>query len=366
MKTTLKISALILFFLSFVLGFNPSNVYAIDTNNVVLEYCTGTWCGYCPCAHQIIRQNIMPNFPSTVVIAYHGTSSDPWYPYSQTMISTFGFTGYPTGVVGRQSGIISRSSWYSYIYYLASQAPGVKIVLSNKSYNGGTRVLSANVAVTALQDLPSAQYNIFFVITENNLIYPQNSYSACGYSGYINDYVHDHVNKYAVDAPWGSMITNGAWNANVTYNIPMSITLPSHVVPANCDLNIIVYKYQPPSITSNCNVQNGSRVAVNTFPLTGISNNNTISPDKYTLYQNYPNPFNPMTKIVFTIPKSDYVTLKFYNVLGMEVATYLNNYYLTPGVYSAEFDGTNLPSGIYFYTLTTKNFTDTKKMLLVK
>jgi hypothetical protein len=281
------------------------------------------------------------------------------------MISTFGYTGYPTGAISRQSGIISRGSWFSYIAYVASMTPTIKIELSNKTYNAATRLLSANIAITALADLPSGQYNIFYVITEDNLIYPQNHYASCGYTGYINDYVHKHVCKYAVDAPNGEMITDAAWtNGQVKYK-QAAITLPTHVVPNNCHLAVIVYKYGSP-ISSGAPIQNGVQQTVGSFTPTGVTNENTLTADKYALRQNYPNPFNPMTKIEFSIPKADYVSLKFYDMLGNEVGSYLNNYYLTPGVYSADFDGSKLASGVYFYTLTAKNFTDTKKMLLVK
>lgn len=346
-------------------GVGSNNAYAVDSTNAVLEYCTGTWCGYCPCAHQILDQQILPVYPNTVVIAYHGTSSDPWYPASQTMLSTFGYTGYPTGAISRQSGIISRSAWFSYIAYVASMAPTLKIELSDKTYNAATRLLSANVTMTALADLPSGQYNIFYVITEDNLIYPQNCYAACGYSGYINDYVHKHVNRLAVNAPWGEMITNTTWDSAQVQTKQAAITLPSEVVANNCHIAVVVYKYGSP-ISSGAPIQNGVQLSVQSFTPTGVTNENTLTADKYALRQNYPNPFNPMTKIEFSIPKADYVSLKFYDILGNEVGSYLNNYYLTPGVYNAEFDGSKLASGVYFYTLTTKNFTDTKKMLLVK
>jgi Secretion system C-terminal sorting domain/Beta-propeller repeat len=108
--------------------------------------------------------------------------------------------------------------------------------------------------------------------------------------------------------------------------------------------------------------------------LVGISSNNEQLPVQYKLYQNYPNPFNPVTKIKFDLPKSNLtmseakghnVKLIIYDVLGREVAILVNKD-LKPGTYVAEFDGSNLPSGIYFYTLETGDFRDTKKMILIK
>jgi hypothetical protein len=90
----------------------------------------------------------------------------------------------------------------------------------------------------------------------------------------------------------------------------------------------------------------------------------------FSLYQNYPNPFNPSTKISWQSPVGSWQTLKVYDVLGNEVATLVNEE-KPAGNYEVEFNnhaGTvrNLPSGIYFYTLTAGSFTQTKKMLMIK
>lgn len=90
-----------------------------------------------------------------------------------------------------------------------------------------------------------------------------------------------------------------------------------------------------------------------------------INPNNYDLKQNYPNPFNPSTTISFSIPKSDFVSLKIFDATGKEVANLLNRI-LVQGSYDVNFDGTNLTSGVYFYKLITGDFVSTKKMMLVK
>ncbi len=91
--------------------------------------------------------------------------------------------------------------------------------------------------------------------------------------------------------------------------------------------------------------------------------NNT--PTGFELYQNYPNPFNPSTKINFQLSLEGFVTLKVYDVLGNEVATLVDEY-KPAGIYNEEFTIQNLASGIYFYQLKTANFTQTKKMILLR
>jgi hypothetical protein len=94
------------------------------------------------------------------------------------------------------------------------------------------------------------------------------------------------------------------------------------------------------------------------------SKENIITHD-YKLSQNYPNPFNPSTTISYSIPYQEKVSLKVYNILGMEVSALVNNTQ-PAGKYSITFNSKNLPSGIYFYELRTENFRDVRKMILVK
>lgn len=89
------------------------------------------------------------------------------------------------------------------------------------------------------------------------------------------------------------------------------------------------------------------------------------SPADYSLKQNFPNPFNPTTNIVYSIPKSGFVTIKIYNILGQEVKV-LANRMMNPGTYNVTFDASSLNSGVYFYSLTVDNFAQVKKMILLK
>lgn len=97
----------------------------------------------------------------------------------------------------------------------------------------------------------------------------------------------------------------------------------------------------------------------------GIQNSSEEIPLNYDLYQNYPNPFNPSTTIKFSIPKASYVTLKVFDIKGSKVATLINEN-MNPGVYNEPFNGEGLSSGVYFYKLETENFSDTKRMIILK
>ena len=103
-------------------------------------------------------------------------------------------------------------------------------------------------------------------------------------------------------------------------------------------------------------------------------------PDDFILFQNYPNPFNPATTIEYSIPNGvnsekpalakpggagSIVNLKVYDILGREVVTLINAQQ-SPGQYSVTWDASGFPAGIYFYTLSTAGFMETKKMILLK
>jgi len=97
----------------------------------------------------------------------------------------------------------------------------------------------------------------------------------------------------------------------------------------------------------------------------GISQVGTQLPNVFRLEQNYPNPFNPVTKIRFSIPEYSNVKLFVYDVTG-RLVTELVNSELTAGEYETDFNALNITSGVYFYTLSTGNFTDTKKLIVIK
>jgi|GEM_PF-796401 len=96
-----------------------------------------------------------------------------------------------------------------------------------------------------------------------------------------------------------------------------------------------------------------------------ISQNISSAPTKYELMQNYPNPFNATTHIQFALPKASHVKIDIYSILGQHVAELLNEN-MSAGSYTIRFDGSDLASGIYLYRIQTEEFSEVKKMALMK
>ncbi len=126
---------------------------------------------------------------------------------------------------------------------------------------------------------------------------------------------------------------------------------------------------QPYSGTSYCSDHLG---VLTTFRdgVLDADDESSLYPNEFKLFQNYPNPFNPATKIKYTIPyvgayRNTSVILKLYDLLGKEMATLVNEE-KSAGIYEVEFKGNGLPSGIYFYRMKAGDYTDTKKLVLMK
>ena len=118
-------------------------------------------------------------------------------------------------------------------------------------------------------------------------------------------------------------------------------------------------------VSGSCFVNNLDNCVIKYSPLTGINVLNNELPTGYSLSQNYPNPFNPATNIKFAIPQAGFVKLTVFNMLGREVETLVNEN-LNAGTYNADWNASSYSSGVYFYKVQAGEFTDTRKMILVK
>lgn len=329
--------------------------------NVLLEYCTGTWCSWCPCAKEQALL-LLDLFPNSAVLAYHGpaNSADPFRNFNGNEVMDFlDFFGYPTGIIDR-TGLIH----WSYICTVgesrvnSNPAASVNLILTNQNYNINTRELTVSLDATAMTSL-AGQYKINYVITEDNIIYPQTG-SACPGG---EKYIHLWVVRNMVNGALGENINSGSlWNMGQTYSKSFSSLIDTSWIPVNCNLQLFIYKESASGNISG--IQQCIKTPI--IITTGINNQNNIFPLKYELSQNYPNPFNPVTNIKFAIPKAGNVSLKIYDITGKLVAVYLDGY-VKAGYYNAEIDGTKLSSGVYFYKLSVDDMQyAVKKMVLVK
>ena len=181
--------------------------------------------------------------------------------------------------------------------------------------------------------------------------------------------VQDYNGDYVVDAYGKLTMPNGVTvdalrikETNTLSSMGQSVTTVNY--------NIIAKSGESITISVTDNTSTSGTVGVNGISWndgngsTDVKKTETI-PSTYSLSQNYPNPFNPTTNISFSIPKQSYVSLKVYNAIGEEVSNLVNQE-LSAGKYVVDFNASKLSSGIYFYTIRTGDFTESRKMLLVK
>lgn len=190
--------------------------------------------------------------------------------------------------------------------------------------------------------------------------------------------------------------TSISWNANIPQTVTWSVA-NTNATPVNCQtVNIKLsvdggntYPYTLSTNTSNDGTETVTLPSINSSlcrikveaadniffdisnynftvsNLVSIGNNLIQNPESYVLMQNFPNPFNPETSISFNLPKSSFVELKVFDSKGSEVSTLVNEN-LQTGSYQYNFKANNLPSGVYLYRLKTSDFSETKRMILLK
>ena len=156
----------------------------------------------------------------------------------------------------------------------------------------------------------------------------------------VNEYIDDEVTLYPSQSGWASCQYQFI---SFSYKI---YALDEFYQSLLSDRSIIN------GYTSPCDETDG-------FNLPEVNN-----PKTFSAY-NYPNPFNPVTEIRYSIPLYTLVNIKVYDIIGREVSVLVNEY-KTAGNYKVVFDGTNLPSGVYFYKLEAGRYSESKKMVLIK
>jgi len=211
--------------------------------NPVLEECTGTWCQYCPCGHDIMEE-IKAAMPNAIMIGYHGPpgSSDPWDEFvGNQVIGLMGYTGYPTAVIDRTGPPISRSAWASSMNQRYNVPATVSITM-DKSFNSVTGELDATVHVSALENL-TGEYKMTMILLEDGLLHSQTGNGGCPGGG--NDYVHNHVVRAIINGATGEELNGGnPWNTGEMISKSVQYTVPAEIEPDSSHLVVLVHKVQ--------------------------------------------------------------------------------------------------------------------------
>ncbi len=315
-----------------------------------------------------------PTYPMPVSSFRYGWASQPYYVNGRT------FYGYKI-YVGWDYGGPLFFSHYSFLgfdprnkkdmfcnYFVNNR----NITLIHKAYctanpNGWTGYNENCWGLTASDD-PTG-YRVHEPTNDNGTISPTAALSSMPYTPNESIEVLKHFYRNYYTGLWGEYGFKDAFNPTQNWFANSYLAIdqgPIIVMIENHRSGLLWNKFM-----ANPEIQ-PMLDAIGFVPdsTTSIEDENIDLTD-FELYQNYPNPFNPTTKISWQLPVSSWQTLKIYDVLGREVATLVDEY-KEAGRYEIEFNsvetsrGVSLPSSIYFYQLRSGNFTETKKMILMK
>jgi hypothetical protein len=198
--------------------------------------------------------------PNAIMIAYHGPVNSGNEPFSffpgNSIITSFGFSAYPTAVIDRVSGIQSRSAWASSMN-TRNSVPATVAIDVDRTFNELTREFSATIDFTALTNL-SGEYKFNVILLEDGIVWNQIGNSSC--PGDPN-YVHKHLVRDMMNGALGEEIINGTWNANevITKTVnhivptPINASVPD-MVWDSCHVVVLAYKVGSP-LSSGAEIQ---------------------------------------------------------------------------------------------------------------
>jgi hypothetical protein len=321
---------------------------------VFFEGFTSSTCGPCASANPYMAAYLATKGDSIVSVKYHmgwpSPGNDPMYLYNTVQAYdrryVYGVNSIPytrfDGLYYTQT--YSNPATLNYYFWTRLAVPTpVQLTVVDQRLPGDS--IQATVTVTNLSALTAGTYYLRVMALELNVRYATPLYNG--------ESIFPHVFRKSYPNSTGTALSTAAGTYTFVFKYKIDVT----TWDAN---NIYTVAFVQEDATKEI-----FNVAGKWTDPSAINPISSEVPVNYSLGQNYPNPFNPRTTVEFSIPKSGFTSLKVYNILGKEVGTYVNEN-VKAGSYFVTVDGANLASGVYFYTLTSGDFSQTKRMTLLK
>ena len=254
-----------IFFISAILVVCSNINLFSQQRNPLIEFCTGTWCQWCPCGDYTI-ENLLNTYPNLIPLAYHGpVGSDPYANFpGNEIIGLLGFTGYPTATVDRASSPNDYTTWTSKVNSRINVPATVNITILG-NFNASNRLLNLTVNSTALQNL-TGDFRINVVFVEDSLIYNQVNNNVCVTGG--PNWIHYWVVRAMINGASGEVLKTGSWNNGETITKTISYSVPSNYNANKCSIVAFVYKQSSPMYLAQ--VQQAEKICVNNLTETFI------------------------------------------------------------------------------------------------
>lgn len=327
-----------------------------QAKKVLFEQFTNASCGPCASSNPTLKAYLDEKGDSIVAIKYHTNfpGFDPMYNSNPTQVEERR-GGYYSDVNAvpwlKGDGNLFPDIWPFTIsnfdnafYTRMAVTPQVLLNITDMKIPGDS--IRTTISINIPSALAAGNYKLRVMVVEDVIVYP----SPPGSNG---ESVFEHVFRKGLPSMAGTELQTAAG----TYIFTFTYKIEGGWIDSNIMTAAFVQNDNGQKEVLNCNL--GERI------VTGIGQNNNVIPEKYSLSQNYPNPFNPSTTIKFDISSNEQVKLTVYNSLGKEIATLVNER-MNAGSYERSFNASQLSSGIYFYKLEAGNFSEIKKMTLLK
>ncbi len=342
-------SVIILIFLLLFSGITFSQA----PRKILFEGFTNCCCGPCATYGPILDAFIANHPANSICIKYHthGPGPDPmfWEDSAQIRIRYSVYYTILYVPTCKIDGIIQEDSPYStddftnYLNQRVAVSTPLSVTVNDTRIPGDS--IRTVVILNLSSNLSSGNYKLRVMAIER-LIHYGSPPGTNGETDFAYCYRKSFPDINGVAAP----TTAGTYTYTYTYK-----RLPEWV-----DTSLVTVAFVQNDVSTEL-INSGK----GQYSPLGINEGSGNIPNNFVLHQNYPNPFNPETNISFDIPRSGNVSLKIYDILGNLVYTLVNGY-LSTGKYHYEFSGADISTGIYYYKLTADNFSETKKMILLK
>jgi hypothetical protein len=329
-------------------------IFSQITRKVLFEEGTNASCGPCAANNPILKAFLDANVANVLAIKYHASwpGYDPMYaanPSQNTERIVNYYNMNSSGVPYCNCDGLIQDIWpFSNTAFMNAMNTRLAVPAPLSITVTDQRIAGDSIRATIIVNIPTAlsagTYYLRVMAMEGTIVYP----TPPGSNG---ETIFEHVFRKAYPNTTGTSLTTTAGNYQYVFTYKKEASW--------VDTAVFTIAFVQNDVNKEIlNSAKGSNI-------TSVSNNQSELPSSYSLSQNYPNPFNPSTKINFSLPKDDFVTLKVFDILGNETAVLANGNFKA-GSHSIDFDASALATGIYFYKMTAGSFSETRKMTLVK
>lgn len=366
---------------------NQNNYAANQITNrfVLVEEFTGTWCGSCPYASDLL-EDLKAKHSNICILAYHMYDEMGFDEAAQYFTLVSGGSGlmksslnssnntlltFPCAVVDRtyfpnsnednpEGLTILQEYFEASISQQLTKEPTFSITLQCE-FDASSRKVDIEATLSALENL-NGNFRISLILSENELNYPQKLYKEQGDEELVDPYYHKHVVRDMVNGVTGEALEKTSFSKGENLSMSFSFSLNEKFIAENCQFVVVINRDLKNGIGP---VEQAAEISIVNSTEVNLQNQKN-RPQTFQLMQNYPNPFNPATTIQFQLKETGFVNLRIFDVLGRDVATLIHKR-MPQGYHSIQWNGKNHPSGFYFYTLQVNNdFSKIKKMILQK